>query len=317
LNIYWSDREGNSAPSDCTFHVRPFSSNLQKLATQRIKLPFPARAKVIKKSFSPTKEEWIEKVEKALELIHRNELQKVVLGRTCTLELETAIDPFALTSALKNKAQGAFVYCLESNGEAFLGATPERLFKRTGNKILSEAVAGTRRRGKTPFEDEKLQKQLLTSAKDLREFSHIPDYLQYVLSPLCIAPLHFSPITVHQTQNVQHLYSRCSGTLKEKITDEQILAHLHPTPALCGVPKQKALSAIQELEPFDRGLYGGALGWTTPEGSEWIVAIRSCLLKGKVATLFSGTGIVEGSDPEREWDELNQKLRLYDGILDH
>lgn len=317
MNIYWSDREGQSAPSDCTFHVRPFGSKLQTFPTIRIELPFPARAKAIKKTFSPTKEEWFEKVEKALDLIHRKELQKVVLARTCTLELETAIDPFALAAALKNKAQGAFVYCFESKGEAFLGATPERLFKRTGKTIYSEALAGTRPRGKNPREDEKLQKQLLTSAKDLREFSYIPDYLQSVLSPLCTTPLRFTPISVHQTQNVQHLYSRCSGTIKEMMTDEQILAHLHPTPALCGVPKHKALSTIRELEPFDRGLYGGALGWTTGEESEWIVAIRSCLLQGKMATLFSGTGIVEGSNPEHEWDELNQKLRLYDGILDH
>ena len=284
---------------------------------QRVELPPPAKAKVIKRTFLPTREEWIQNVEKALDLIHRKLLQKVVLARACILELETAPDPFAVTAALKEKSQGAFVYCLQSDTESFLGATPERLFMRHGQNIVSEAIAGTRRRGKTVWEDEKLQKQLLCSSKDLREFSHIPAYLQDTLSPLCTAPLNFSPISIHQTKNVQHLYSRSYGKLKEHITDNEILEHLHPTPALCGLPKQKALSTIHELEPFNRGLYGGAIGWTTEHNSEWIVGIRSCLLKEKVATLFSGTGIVEGSNPEHEWDELNQKLRLYDGILDH
>lgn len=318
MKIYWSDREGKPAPPHCTFSFRPFSSELLSAPIiSQVELPKPVSVKVLKRTYLPTRDMWIHGVEKALDAIHRKELQKVVLARICTLELDHAPDPFAIASALKQKAQGAFVFCLQSETFAFLGASPERLFIRKGRQIISEAVAGTRRRGRTPREDEKLQKQLLTSAKDLREFSPVQAYLQNALSPLCISPLTFSPISIHQTQNVQHLYSRCSGKLKESTTDEEILTNLHPTPALCGTPKQKAFSIIQELEPFERGLYGGAIGWTTPEASEWIVGIRSCLLQGKTATLFSGTGIVEGSDPEEEWDELNQKLRLYDGILDY
>ena len=258
---------------------------------------------------------WIQGVEKALDLIRRKELEKVVLARTCTLELETAPDPFAIAAALKAKAQGAFVFCVQSENEAFLGATPERLFVRNHREILSEAIAGTRTRGKTKAEDESLGAQLLSSEKDLREFSPVQVYLKNALSPLCIASPTFTPISIHQTQNVQHLYSKCSGKLKAVATDEEILQSLHPTPALCGTPKDKAFSVIRELEPFERGLYGGAIGWSTPEASEWIVGIRSCLIKGKTATLYSGTGIVEGSDPEEEWDELNQKLKLYDGIF--
>lgn len=262
---------------------------------------------------------WIHNVEKALESIVRKELQKVVLARICILELERAADPFAITAALKQKAQGAFVFCLQSEKSSFLGATPERLFARKNRKIISEAMAGTRRRGRTTSEDFKYQKQLLLSAKDYREFSYVNSYLQEFLSPLCEAPLSFSPISIHKTQNVQHLYCRSLGQLKEAITDEEILGALHPTPALCGTPKQKAFSMIQDLEPFERGLYGGAIGWTTPDACEWIVGIRSCHLEGKTAILFSGTGIVEGSDPEVEWEELNQKLALYDSLfkLDH
>lgn len=303
MKVYWSDREGKPAPVGAVFSWRPFDAASLTPPTD--------------KGYLPSREKWIEVVEKALALIQRKELDKVVLARLCTLELKNTPDPFAIAAALQKKAQGAFVFCLPLGNETFLGATPERLFARRGRTILSEAVAGTRRRGKTLEEDQQLQRELLASAKDLREFTPVQAHLQNALSPLCVAPPTFSPVTVHQTQNVQHLYSQCTATLKDGVTDEEILAHLHPTPALCGTPKQKAFSLIRELEPFERGLYGGVIGWTTPDASEWVVAIRSCLLRGKTATLFSGTGIVEGSDPEEEWEELNQKLKLYDGILAH
>lgn len=305
--IFWSDRQGNSAPSGAVFGVRTFSGKAVS-GMDPVGLPLPATAKVLKRTFFPEREAWDQGVQKALGLIEHGELQKVVLARSCVLELETAPDPFAIAAALQAKAQGAFVFCAASDTGAFLGASPERLYARTGRNIVSEAMAGTRRRG----EDEK---GFLASEKDLREISPVQTHLQGVLSPLCTGPVSLSPISIHQTNCVQHLYSTCSGQLKESTTDEDLLMHLHPTPALCGVPKQKALSMISELEPFDRGLYGGVIGWTTPDASEWIVAIRSCLLQGKMATLFSGTGIVKGSDPEKEWDELNQKIKLYDGIF--
>ena len=285
--------------------------------TLKTELPLPVSLKVLKKTYLPSKEEWTKGVNKALEQIRSGELQKVVLARVCQLELDCIPDPFSIAAALKEKAQGAFVFCMQSDSQAFLGATPERLFFRKGKKIISEAVAGTRRRGNSPIEDEKLRQELLESAKDLTEFAPVQTYLKNALSPLCEKPIGFTPISVHQTKNVQHLYSKCTGELKDQVSDEEILASLHPTPALCGTPKEKAFSFIHEFEPFERGLYGGALGWSTPETSEWIVGIRSCLIKGNIATLFSGTGIVERSNPDDEWDELNQKLKLYEGILDY
>lgn len=315
MRLYWSDRDGNPAPENCTFSCRPFSDRSSTVAVKQVELPPPASVKVLRRTFSPTREQWIENVEKALHLIRRKELQKVVLARTCTLELAIAPDPFTITAALKSKAQGAFLYCLQSDTDAFLGASPERLFSRKNRLLLSEAIAGTRRRGKNPFEDAQLRHQLLTSPKDLNEFFPVCTYLQTTLAPLSLSAPTLTKPTVHQTQNVQHLYSQCSANLKDSIEDEQIIDLLHPTPALCGIPKEKAFQIIRELEPFERGLYGGVIGWSTQDAAEHIVAIRSCHLSGKIATLFSGTGIVEGSNPQEEWEELNQKLRLYDGIF--
>lgn len=292
--IYWSDREGNPPPDNCTFWKSTFVGTPEKIHNPEfVKLPPPTSVKVLRKTFSPDKKTWIQNVEKAL---RQKDVQKVVLARTCILELATAPDPFAIAAALQQKAKGAFVFCFNN----FLGATPERLFVRKQRNIVSEALAGTLRGGITP--------------KELREFTPVQEHVKAVLTPLC-DHLSFSPISIHHTHNLQHLYSSCSGTLKNQISDEQILSQLHPTPALCGVPKNKALALIRELEPFERGLYCGALGWTTPDASEWIVGIRSCLLEGNKATLYSGTGIVSGSDPEAEWDELDRKLELFDTVL--
>ncbi len=315
MKIYWSDREGNSPPPQALFHWRGFSSSVTFSSSfEQAELPPPLSVKVRKKTYLPTREQWNKKVRKALDLIQRKELQKVVLARVCILELETSPDPFAIAAALKQKAKGAFVFCLPFQDGAFLGATPERLFARKGRHILSEAMAGTCRRGKTPQEDKTLQQELFASAKQAREIFPVQTHLQNTLTPLCMTPLTFSPLSIHQTQNVQHLYQMCSGELHPAVRDEEILSSLHPTPALCGTPKSHAFSLIEELEPFERGLYGGVIGWSADDASEWIVGIRSCHLQGNIATLFSGTGIVEGSDPEEEWNELEEKLRLYDGI---
>jgi len=317
VKIFWADREGNPPPSQCTFHFRPFSAGISSPRIEILhRLPSPTPPiKVLRRTFSPEHGKWIEGVKKSVDCILNQELQKVVLARSVTLELAESPNPFAIASALKDKAEGAFVFCLQTPEFSFLGASPERLFARKGREIVSEAIAGTRKRGKNRDEDENLKRELLASAKDMRELSPIQTYLNQALAPICIAPISFSPISVHAAQNVQHLYSRCSAFLNENVTDEEILERLHPTPALCGMPKEKALKLIEELEPFQRGLYGGAIGWKTPEASEWVVGIRSCLIQGRTATLFSGTGIVEGSDPEEEWEELDQKLRLYEGIF--
>src|SRR5690606_2918437 len=107
--------------------------------------------------------------------------------------------------------------------------------------------------------------------KDLREFLPVKQYIGSKLSPYCESFPSFEETKVCKTPNVQHLHSQCQATLLPGIRDETILSALHPTPALCGLPKEKALSLIADLEPFDRGLYGGVIGWSTEEESEWAV----------------------------------------------
>ena len=99
------------------------------------------------------------------------------------------------------------------------------------------------------------------------------------------------------------------------VSETALVRALYPTPALCGTPKQEALKWICATESFARGFYGGVVGWSAAEEADWMVAIRCCFIEGHVAKLYTGTGIVAGSDPETEWDELEAKLSLYKDVF--
>ena len=320
MKVYWSDREGNSPPEDAIFSWRYFLPRLEtpKMSgVSRVReLPAPTRPiRVASRRFLPEKNEWISAIEKAVGAIGRKELEKVVLARCCILECEEAPDPFAVISALKAKGQNTTLFCFAGEEMAFLGSTPEILFRRQKDQLQSEALAGTIKRGQSASEDDRLGRELLESAKDLREFTPVETFLKEALSPLCKETLSFSPLHVRKAGNVQHLCSRLSATLRGGISDADILSRIHPTPALCGAPQEAAFDWIRQIEPFSRGLYGGAVGWSTRDASEWAVAIRCCMIRGKTVHLYTGTGIVEGSDPAEEWEELDLKMKLYDGIF--
>lgn len=315
MKIYWANREKNNAPPEAQFFCHPFSSQDStdfKGPFERIEtLPAPRSFQIKRKYDLPSYEQWIEMTEKAL----LQKTEKVVLAKCQILELLEPPDPFAIAAALELTSQGAFIFCLQKADTAFVGASPERLFARQGNQLLTEAMAGTRHRGKTKEEDRELQKELLSSEKDLREITPIQTFLKERLSPLCTEAPLFSNVAIHQTHTVQHLYSQIKAELKEPISDEAILRAIHPTPALCGAPQQEAFDLIRKLEPFERGLYGGVIGWRTKTSSEWAVAIRSCLIQGSTVRLFSGAGIVKGSNGAAEWDELNHKLKTFDEVF--
>ncbi|MFQ5631178.1 MAG: isochorismate synthase MenF, partial [bacterium] len=191
---------------------------------------------------------------------------------------------------------------------AFLGGSIERLYSKENRMLKSEAIAGTRRRGRTTQEDKALAKDLLHCDKDLREHNFVVENIKENLEKLCHTVDIDDEITLLKLAQVQHLRCRLQGILADDISDAQILQTMHPTPAVGGSPTNKAIAAIKKLEPFDRGWYAAPIGWVSNEASEFVVGIRSGLVEGNKLALFSGAGIVKGSTPDGEWAEIENKI---------
>jgi menaquinone-specific isochorismate synthase len=203
----------------------------------------------------------------------------------------------------------AYYFCFQPKNEiAFIGGTPEQLYYRENNNIHTEAVAGTRRRGSSAYEDKQLEQDLLTCEKDIREHRFVVDSIQNALNILCDSINRQENISVLKLSRLQHLLMQFKGLLKQNIKDSDILENLHPTPAVGGVPSEEAINAIENIEHFDRGWYAGPVGWISRDKAEFAVAIRSGLVYENELYLYSGAGIVEGSDAENEWEEIENKI---------
>ena len=157
---------------------------------------------------------------------------------------------------------------------------------------------------------------LLHSEKDLREQRLVLDSIVRRLSPLGLK-LEFDDMpAIRRLANVQHLATPISATLPDGVRLLDVLARLHPTPAVGGTPRETAVKAIRELEGFPRGLYAGALGWLNARGGgEFFVGIRSALINGPSARVYAGAGIVAGSEPDREYAETELKFHAVQDAL--
>jgi menaquinone-specific isochorismate synthase len=274
-------------------------------------LPIPVR-----REDSPDFRGWRENIERALGAISEGRLGKVVLARRAGICFDGDIDATLLLEGLKEATPNCFHFYIEpESGVAFLGASPERLFCRDGKSVVSEAVAGTRPRGVSSEDDEGLLDDLLHSAKDRSEHAFVRTGIGEALAPLCEELEIDTDVAEMKLARGRHLRSRVNGTLKEGVTDAALLEALHPTPAVGGHPRDGALEVIRDLEPFDRGLYAGPVGWIGADTSEFAVGIRSGLARGRTLDLYSGAGIVAGSVPDEEWAEIEQKISDFTGMF--
>ncbi len=265
----------------------------------------------------PAREEWLRHVHTALQVLAAGEIDKIVLGRNTLLAFDTPLQPLSLLGKLKRIEPVAYHFYIQpQEGSAFLGATPERLYRRQGRIIETEAVAGTRRRGATAAEDRRLTEELLASDKEHREHAFVRRHIIDALSPLCHSLDVSGAMGLLRQSRVQHLYAYLHGRLRDGVSDRQLLTLLHPTPAVGGLPKPGALRHIERLEPFDRGWYAGPVGWIGADAAEFAVGIRSGLVNGRFIRLFAGAGVVRGSDPLLEWEEMENKISPFLNALE-
>ena len=242
------------------------------------------------------------------------------MGRSCSpvgpRRSRRDLDPTLVLEGLKAATPGCFHFYAEpEDGVAFLGASPERLFRRDGSSVVSEAVAGTRPRGVSSADDKGLGEDLLHSVKDRSEHSYVRTGIGEALAPLCEELDLEEGVSEMKLARGRHLKSRIRGVLREGVTDADLIGALHPTPAVCGYPRDEALQEIRALEPFDRGWYAGPIGWIGADASEFAVGLRSGLVRGRTLALFSGAGIVAGSVPHEEWAEIEQKIGDFTGMF--
>jgi menaquinone-specific isochorismate synthase len=260
----------------------------------------------------PDSKGWREAVEHGLELCSGGPLRKIVLARRSDLNLSNPISPWSLLRMLRKESVGVFMFGFEDvDGQTFIGATPERLYQRESRRIKSEAVAGTRPRGSDEDSDRKLADELMASEKDRREHGHVVDRMREAFNLLCDSFEIQTAPRISSFARVQHLVTRGDGKLKSGVDDAAILSALHPSPAVAGTPTDLAVTHLREIEPFDRGWYAGPVGWLGTDSAEFAVAIRSALINKHVLSLFAGAGIVSGSEPSREWTELENKITPY------
>ena len=272
--------------------------------------PLPHHPAILTRWDQPNFHQWSSAVNAALEGFASGPLRKVVLARRSTLELVEKISPHVLLSVLMGAAPACFHFCFQPSASAgaFLGASPELLYRRMGDRLESEAVAGTRPRSLDAAEDERLESQLLKFSKEQLEHRLVVEALEQTFRSLCVDYACDEKPGVLKLSRVQHLRTAVSGTLRGAVDDAAILEAFHPTPATCGAPVAEAMRFISENEKFDRGWYAGPFGCVSRDSAEFAVAIRSMLAKGARVEVFAGAGIVEGSDPEREWFELEDKI---------
>ncbi len=255
----------------------------------------------------------------ALHRFQRGELDKVVLARALDLQLDRAPDQRALLARLARKNLNGYTFAIAlptSDGAtdepaAFVGATPELLVRRIGTRLVVNPLAGSAARRALPDEDSQAGQRLLASAKDRREHAVVIDAVVQALRPLCRTLEVPEGPSLLATDALWHLSTVLTGELADPLTTSLDLAiALHPTPAVCGQPVDRAFSVIEALEPVDRGLFAGFVGWCDAQGDgEWAVSLRCAELRGRSLRLHAGAGIVPGSDPRSESQETGTKFR--------
>ena len=290
---------------DETFHQ--FEEMKSKLSQPRLAINH--QPKQVRTADQHSYEHWEALINEAVEAITNQSLEKVVMARKMDVVYDANIPLDRVIKRMMDKQTNSYIFVIEKEDDAFIGATPERLVQVEGNELLSACLAGTTARGETEEEDEMLAWQLLNDSKNREEHDYVVQMIRESVAPYCENfNIPDTPV-IYSLKSLQHLFTPVTAKLKKDATILDLVKQLHPTPALGGEPRNKALQFIDEKEPFDRGWYAGPVGWLDAKfDGEFAVAIRSGVVQQNKATLFAGCGIVKDSDPQAEYEETRLKF---------
>ncbi|MBR1819338.1 MAG: anthranilate synthase component I [Neisseriaceae bacterium] len=271
-------------------------------------LPLSLGSKSDEVVFETGENQYKQYVTKIKEYILAGDCMQVVPSQ----RVHTAFDdnPLSLYRALRTLNPSPYLIYCDLGDFHIVGSSPEILVRKENNTVTVRPIAGTRKRGATPDEDLAQEKDLLSDEKEIAEHLMLIDLGRNDVGK--ISQIGTVAVTdkmiVERYSHVMHIVSNVSGSLKQGLSNMQILAAALPAGTLSGAPKIRAMEIIEELEPARRGVYGGAVGYLSFSGDmDLAIAIRTAVVKDKTVYIQSGGGIVADSDPELEWQETQNK----------
>lgn len=237
--------------------------------------------------------------------INKGLVKKVVASRRVKFAFDSEIRIKDILKRLLLKNPESFVFAYHSGGKTFLGATPEILVEKKGNSIISYALAGTE--AKDGIHDNELGKRLLQDSKNIFEHKIVVDEILKTIREVT-DDVSVGNLELIELKNLYHLRTRISAR-DSSISLIDWVKKLHPTPAMGGKPKDKAIELIAKYETHDRGLFASPIGIIDEKGDGiFVVGIRSALIEESKVYAYAGCGIVEQSDCRKEYEEINTKL---------
>jgi isochorismate synthase len=265
-------------------------------------------APIVLREIPGAEADWLARVRRALDEIRSGKLDKLVLTRRITMLTSRPLRPGAVLAWLGDRYNDCTLFSFRESDMALVGVSPERLLSIRDGAVLADALAGSAPRLTPPEEDRIAGEMLLKEIKAQHEHAVVVDDIIGALRPDCVSVSACQAPSLLKLPTVQHLWSQVHGQLREGVRPLALISRLHPTPAVGGMPREQALTWLQDHGETRWGWYTGGVGWLDGNGAEVSVVLRCGLLNGATADLFAGAGIVAGSVPETELDETRWKL---------
>jgi anthranilate synthase component 1 len=248
-------------------------------------------------------------VERIREYIVAGDCFQVLLSRRIRVPHDFSSD--ALYRALRALNPSPYMYHLVLDGVELVGSSPELLVRVADNLVTVRPIAGTRPRGTTPAEDERLSAELLADEKERAEHVMLVDLGRNDVGRVA----RYGTVSVTELMRIEkyshvlHIVSQVEGELREGVSGIDVFRATFPAGTMTGAPKVRAMEIIDELEPERRGPYAGAVGYIAAGARrmDLAITIRTCVIADGVASVQTGAGIVADSVPEREWEETENK----------
>jgi len=261
-------------------------------------------------------EHYVEAVRQAAVRIKAGVLQKIVLARAVEVHGPVAHKPEAVLGVLREGFSACHLFCVGRGDATFIAASPELLIRREGLRAATLALAGSTRRSADPAVDNHLGEQLLRSEKERGEQAIVTRRIVRALQRHAVWVTAADEPSLARIANIQHLATPIRAQLRSPVSAVELAGQLHPTPAVGGEPLSVAAPLIPALEGMDRGWYAGPVGWTDAnEDGEFVVGLRSALVRGGVGRCYAGVGVVADSDPAAELAETEIKLEALLPVL--